>query len=329
MPFLLAYLFALLIEPVVLFLNKKLHLNRKFASLLTVLSFTSLLIFGLYSLIARLIYEGVGLLKSFGDFLATFPTFLEELATNISRLFAFIPKEIVDFGSVFIPDIWALNLKVPDNLSSRIIDWATGFAKAVPSIFIFIVIFVVATFFISSDKNSIDNLLKKYSPKHLKELFKTTKTEIILTFMRYIKAQFKLMCITFLELFIGLSFLNIPYSLALALSIAVLDALPIIGTGGVLIPWGIYLVIVGDYFIGFGLLSLYGIVLLMRQFLEPKIIGESLGLPPILTLMAMYFGLRFFGFIGMMLGPITLILLVFFNRCGYFDSVWAFLKIQK
>ena len=113
------------------------------------------------------------------------------------------------------------------------------------------------------------------------------------------------MLLTFAEIFIGLSILKVNYALLLAILIAVVDILPLIGTGTILIPWAIFSFITGNAGLGSGLLVLYGIVLIIRQLAEPKIVGSSIGLHPLATLAAVYLGIKFAGFIGIFIGPIV------------------------
>ena len=125
----------------------------------------------------------------------------------------------------------------------------------------------------------------------------------------WIKAQLILMTITFTELNIGFLIMKVENSLLLSLLIAVVDALPILGTGTILIPWAIIKLISGDYRLGISLLLLYLIVIIVRQLIEPKIVGKQIGMYPLLTLFAMYTGLQAMGFAGMIVGPIIVLII--------------------
>ncbi len=125
----------------------------------------------------------------------------------------------------------------------------------------------------------------------------------------YVRAQLILMSITFCELFIGLSVLNVKYSFILAIIIAIVDAIPVFGTGTVLLPWALISLLSGSYKMALGLLIIYAICLTVRQLLEPKIISSQIGLHPLFTLFAMYVGFRLIGLIGMILGPVAAIII--------------------
>jgi predicted PurR-regulated permease PerM len=131
-----------------------------------------------------------------------------------------------------------------------------------------------------------------------------------------IKSYMIIMIITFFELFAGLSILKVNYALPIAAIVAFLDILPVLGTGGIIIPWSIVELILKNYFLGFGLLILYVAVTVIRNVLEPRIIGHQIGLHPIITITAMYAGLRLFGFGGLFLAPVVVITVKYLNDTG-------------
>ena len=125
------------------------------------------------------------------------------------------------------------------------------------------------------------------------------------------------MFIIFAELTVGFISLRIEYAGILALIVALIDMLPILGVGTVLIPWGIADIIMGEYALGAALLILYAVIALVRNLIEPRIVGKSLGLHPLATLMSMYIGLKLFGFAGMIMVPIAVMIFVQLVRWGY------------
>ena len=147
------------------------------------------------------------------------------------------------------------------------------------------------------------------------------------TIFTMFKAYGIIMCITFSELFLGFSILSLmgimknSYFAVIALVIAVFDILPVAGSGGILIPWALFSLIYGNYKQAIGLIVLYVIITVIRQYIEPKIVGSSLGVHPIVTLMGLYFGLKLFGFIGMFLVPLTVMTLKAFNDAGRIN-IW-------
>jgi sporulation integral membrane protein YtvI len=197
-------------------------------------------------------------------------------------------------------------------------DFAIDFATSLPSILVFIIVLFISAYFMSSDKQKISNFLVKQLPTEWIARIIDIKRDLLLALLGYIRAQLILMSFTFVEVSIGLLIIGVDYAILLALLISIIDALPILGTGTVLIPWAIVLMVSGNLPRALSLVILYGIVLLVRQLLEPKIVGGQIGLYPLVTLMSMYVGLQIFGIIGMILGPITILIIRNLQRAGVF-----------
>ena len=143
------------------------------------------------------------------------------------------------------------------------------------------------------------------------------KEQFVSTIGKYLRAYGLIIFITFTELFIGFSILGVSYSFIIAMITALVDILPVLGTGTILIPWGVYMIFAGNYFLGIGILVLYVLITVVRQVLEPKIVGSYVGLYPLVTLMAMYIGSKVMGFFGLFLFPIAIILLKKLNDDGH------------
>jgi len=213
------------------------------------------------------------------------------LATTIDTMTGSLLKSISQFVTDF---------------STKAVVWITSSATAIPSVIVDIVIMVISTFFMVLDFDTVWNFLKKLIPAKQRELLDTgahyTKTMVLV----YIKSYSLLFMLTFVELTIGFLIMGIPNAVILALVIAVFDLMPVLGTGGVLLPWALVMLIMDDYLMAVGLLVLYLIITGIRNTLEPRIVGKQIGLHPLVTLVAMLTGLRLFGIIGLFGFPITL-----------------------
>ena len=140
------------------------------------------------------------------------------------------------------------------------------------------------------------------------------------TFFGWLLAQLKLMSVTWLVLAIGLTVLKIPYGFLWAVLVALVDAVPVLGTGTVLIPWAVISFLQGNSSLGGGLMAVYGIASLVRTVMEPRLVGKSLGIDPLLSLIAVYIGFRLWGFIGIVLAPVSVALLKSMLESGLFQS---------
>jgi len=175
---------------------------------------------------------------------------------------------------------------------------------------------ILASIFISLDYTAITTFLKKQLPGKAATFLGDAKSHLGKTVLGYLRAYLILWILTFTELSIGLSILKVKSAVGLAAIIALADILPVVGTGGILLPWSVFSLITGNYFVGFGLIVLYLIILVVRNFAEPKIVGDQLGLNPLITLVAIYLGYLWMGVVGMILLPITATILIGLHKTG-------------
>ncbi len=305
LPFILAFILANITEPVVQFLQKKVKLPRPIASAITILFTLGLIISILTLVINRIIFEIKDLAKQLPGFFESFSVqIIAILDQGVSSYFD-LPVDISKIIDTAISSL-ASNLT---SIIMPITNATTRFAYSLPSILIFIVVLFISTYFISSDRDKILNFIKKQIPENWHVKIIGVKDDLLLALLGYIKAQLILMSITFVEITTGLFIIGVNYAILFGLIISLIDALPIVGVGSVLIPWALISLIFGNYYMAFSLLILYVIALLVRQMLEPRVLGAQIGLYPLVTLMGMYAGLKIFGIPGMIFGPITILVI--------------------
>lgn len=181
--------------------------------------------------------------------------------------------------------------------------------RALPGIMLFLAVTVLACFYFSLDLDRIHALLRHMLPRAFCRRLPALRRRVTGTALRWLRAYFLLLILTFFELLVGFSLLDLDYAFLPALSIAALDLLPVFGVGTVLLPWAGGCFLGGNYRLGLGLLILYGVVTVIRQIAEPRIVGESIGLHPLITLAAMYVGFRVWGLGGMLLSPAVALVL--------------------
>lgn len=193
---------------------------------------------------------------------------------------------------------------IAGSLGARLPIWLGAIAGAIPSFMLFIIVTLISGFYFSVDLGKIHTSIKGILPPPASERIASFRRGITGTALKYLRAYSLLLLMTFGELFIGFSILGIDYALLLALLISLIDILPVFGVGGIVVPWAVVVLISGDYYLGIGLLIIYGCVTVIRQLAEPKIVGGSLGIHPLLTLFSIYAGFKLLGFFGMIIGPI-------------------------
>lgn len=184
--------------------------------------------------------------------------------------------------------------------------------STIQSILFATVFFLISAFFFSKDKEKHIEMYHRHVPESIKNNKKLyiLKTEVFGAIWGYIKSQLILTSITFVESAIGLFFFGFSYSIFISLIVAVIDIIPVLGAGAVYVPWIIYNVIMGRYKESVILLILYLIITIGRQLLQPKILSSQIGLSPLLTLVSIYLGLKIFGFLGIIIGPLIVIITI-------------------
>ncbi|HHW32097.1 MAG TPA: sporulation integral membrane protein YtvI [Clostridiaceae bacterium] len=304
-PFVISYILAMILEPLIRFLVHKAGISRKYSALIALLFF--LLTVGV--IIALIVIKLISEIKSFSTLLPKYATDIYyniiNFFNNNKELFNWLPKDIFTYAQDFISNFFNSLTSVANTLFKTVLSTAIS----IPEALLFAIVTIVSTFFIAKDKDIIHSFFKKQLPESWINKIISIKQDMFSALFGYIRAQLIIMVITFTELLIGFSIIRINYVLLLAIIISILDALPILGTGGVLIPWAIYQFLVGNYKLGISLFILYIVILIVRQLIEPKILGDQIGVYPLLTLGSMYIGMKLLGFAGLLLGPITFLLL--------------------
>jgi len=312
-PFIIALVFAFLINPIVDFFNEKMKINRKISSLIVILLIFAIII----SILAVAITEIYSLAESL---------IAELLSTANLEGLTIISKEINKIFGVEI-DLTSTvkNLVLP--LAQGLLSVIKSIASNIPQAFIASVVFILSTYIIIVDKEAIMNFISKIIGEQninwISEIRIISKKSIT----QYVKAQLILMSVTFSELLVGFTIMeligifDLKYIFLIAFLIAILDALPVFGTGTVLIPWCLYNVVIARFDGAIALLIMYIICLVVRQFIEPKVVGETLGLHPLVTLLSMYVGLQLLGLGGMILLPIITLFVIQLYKAGAFDRI--------
>jgi len=315
-------------QPFSRFLEKKLKFSQKIATIVSIVLF----------LVIFLGFISLSALRLSGE--------IYKLSINLNKY----SKEAQSLWNTTIDKVYSLLGYFPEGFDEQVKNSINGFIRmgtsklgsfinslinfitSIPTIILYICITILSTFFISLDKNKIMAFLEQQFPKSWIKKVYNIKREMFNVLGSYIRAQIILMTICFFELLISfniLSFLkfNLQYPLIFSIVICIIDALPILGAGAVLLPWSLISFVTGDINLGLALLVIYFLVLSVRQMLEPKLISQNLGVHPLVTLISMYSGFKFFGVIGFLIGPVVMIILKnVFSReleIGFFREIFS------
>jgi len=316
MPFLLALVIARLLEPLIDILSRKIKLRRQILSALSVL--LSFITLGgvLYYIVSYVFAELWDFFEHLPEYIKILSDILATFRQKLAELSEFLPESAAD-TLVSLWDQVFQNITISETQLQTLLGKLTDAAVSLPSVLMFVITLLVSTFLISADYEKVARFLLLQIPDKWQERFIRTKTHLTNTLWKWLKALFILLCITFAELTAGFLFLGVKHAVFFAFLISLVDMLPILGVGSVLIPWAIYELFLGNQYRAIFLAVLYGIISLVRNICEPKIIGSQIGLHPLVTLLCVYIGYKTLGLTGMLLFPIGAITVLKFQEWGY------------
>lgn len=314
-PFLLAFCIAALIQIPVRKIGKEDAKKKKVFSITFCAVFYVLLFF----LVAVL---GVKLLGGMEELVESAPTiyqmkivpFLEDMSDRMEMSANMAGISIAGQIENAFHELTQNMGQYISEFSVKAVKWISTGISGIPGFFVKIVIMVVSTFFIAGDYDKIFDFIKNHLPKEKEASLYTAREYVRNTISIYLKSYFLLFLLTFTELSVGFLILRIPYAILLGLAIALFDILPVLGTGGVLIPWAVILFLMKNTPLAVGILVLYLIITVVRNIMEPRLVGKQIGLHPLATLMAMFLGLKLVGIVGMFLFPVGLTVIFGYKR---------------
>lgn len=309
MPFLVAFIISLIIEPAIKYIMKKTNLTRRTSSIIIFVIAITIILGSLTWLIITLFSESSSLLQGLNDYFDKAYIQFQGLISSLNFDKIHLSDELLNLIQNSTVDI----LKTASNWLRTALTGLINIVTSLPYIAICIGITLVALYFICVDKIYILDQIEHHLPKMWAKKISIHLNDLIKTLGGYLKAEATLVLVSFIISLIGLYILefcgfNINYPLLMALFIGFVDALPILGSGTVMVPWAIICAINGDINLGIAIIVLLIIMSISRQVLEPKLVSKNIGVHPIFTLVAMYTGFKFIGIIGLLIGPIILII---------------------
>lgn len=324
MPFVIGFVLSLIANPIVRFLEKKLKMKRKYGSVLIIVIVIAVIVLIFYGVIAALVAG----LESFAAYV---PTMMgnagRELMQAGEQLEALLTK---------LPFVHDIKLEeIGETLSGYLSEWMTGgeestvfvigdIAKRIPDMLVGVIVGLLATYFFIADHDKIAGLLERHVPESLRRQTRRITDQLARVVGGYFKAQFKIMGVIYVVVFIGLLILGVDYAWLIGFGIAFLDMLPVFGTGTVLCPWAVIKFFSGNYMTALGMLILYAAALVVHQLVQPKLIGESVGMDPFAALFFMFVGYHISNVVGMIVAiPVGMILINLYE-VGTFDTlIWC------
>lgn len=329
-PFIMAFFIAMALQRPVNWVVKKTPLKKGLVSGALVLLAVAILIAVLTLIGVRIVNELRGFWALITAKLDNLPAFLDQAEAWILERIHFLPNSIEQMAANGIHELFqsleggagGASLNIDLSMLSSPLSGVWNTAKQIPSVFLATLISIIACCFMTADYDRLVNFVKRQLPHKRRNALSTSKRLLFSSLFKMVRAYTLIILITFCEMALGLGFLKLigayegGFILVIALLTALVDILPVLGTGTILIPWGVISLFMGRITLGIGLLVLYVIISVIRQIIEPKLVAGHLGLPPVATVVGMYIGLQLFGFIGIFLVPLTLIMLKLLNDQG-------------
>lgn len=312
LPFALAGAIAVLIEPLVGGMERRLKLPRTLAAGLTLLALLGLVLLFLFVGISRIAAEARLLLDDVPGAYARVEADVQRLMDRLAEWFGTLPPAVRDA----LEQQRAAVLGTVRVWLGRLVAAMQGWIASLPDLLVQVLVVALATFFISRDKAVVVRFLLELVPEPWRSAVEGMARGLARSFVGFIVAMFVLVVLTALVTAVGLAALGSRYALLLGGLAGLLDVLPVLGPSLLFVPWGLYHIIFGELYFGVGLLVLWGVVSGARTLLQAQIIGERIGLHPLTTLLALYVGVKVFGPSGFILGPLTAVLLKAMTRAG-------------
>ena len=286
MPFVVAWIIALLASPMVKFLEEKLKIRRKAGTACVIIAVIALIVLIGYGVAAFLIDQIQGLMHDLPDIWEGLQLQIDEISRSVSRLFASLPKDV-----------------------------------QLPNLFVAVIMCLVAAFAFTAERANMRNFMQDYMPETMKKYWDMIRVSLSSAVGGYLKAQLKIECWIYLIVAAGLLILRISYAPVLAIFIAVLDFLPVFGTGTILWPWIVFEVFGRNYKLAIGLALIWGVSQIVRQVIQPKIMGDSMGMHTLPTVFLLYIGYKVSGIFGMIIAVPIGIIFVNMYQAGVFDTI--------
>ncbi len=320
LPFVIGWIISMIAAPLVRFFEEKLKIRRKAGSAFVIVVVIGLVVLVLYLAGAKLVKEGVGLVNALPTIWASAEADFNDIAKNFDSIYKRLPIDIQNSITEVSDQIGSYIGEFFGKISTPTITAVGNFAKQLPAVLIGIIMALLSAYFFVAERNTVGEWLRKKVPSFIQNRYLMLKRSLVKAVGGYFKAQLKIEVWMYLLLVIGLSILRVDYALLIALGIAFMDFFPFFGTGTIMVPWAIIKILSSDYQMAIGLLIIWGVGQLARQIIQPKIVGDSIGVAPIPTLFLLFIGYKLSGVIGMIVAvPLGLIVYTMYQE-GVFDT---------
>lgn len=320
-PFVVGWVISMIASPLVNWLEKKFNIVKKLGSALVVILVLALIVLILYFSISKLVTETISLLENIPQLYKELEAGLDQIGNSLQGIFHRLPPQFQEGWDNILLNMDQKVGTFITKISEPTVAAAGNFAKRVPSYLISIIVAIMSAYLFTVEHEEVLVWAKKTAPPSVVKRMTLVSDNLKYAVGGYLKAQIKIMGVVFLILWVGLTLLQVHYAVLIAIVIAFLDFLPFFGTGTAMIPWALYKFLVGNVKMAVLLLIVYAITQLVRQLIQPRMLGKSMGLNPLVTLILLYLGYRLGGVTGMIVAVPFGMILINMTEAGAFDYI--------
>lgn len=327
MPFVIGWIISLIASPVVRFFEEKLKVRRKGASAIVIVAVLAAVILLVYAVCSKLIQEGIGFINELPMLWESVKAEFVQVGANLRGVYDRLPADMQNTLSNIGIEMSSYFSDMMEDAGTPTFEAVGNVARQIPDIFLGTIMCILSAYFFVADKSYMSDAMQKYVPDSVRYRFDLIRRSLRKAVGGYFKAQLKIEFWVYILLVIGLLMLQVRYALLVALGIAFMDLLPVFGTGTIMIPWAIVEILGRNYTMAVGLLIVWCVGQLVRQMIQPKIVGDSMGLNAIPTLFLLFIGYKVAGVLGMILAvPIGIIIVNLYEE-GAFDTTKQSIQI--
>lgn len=324
MPFVIGWFVASIANPVVCWLDRKLKIKKKLGSAIMIVVVLAAVIGVIYLVISMLVRELGGLISYMPSLYEDVKVQLQEIMDSLNKV---LPEAVKTRLDVLMANLGDMATDMLKKIGEPTVSAAGEIAMSIPSIIIATFVAILSAYFFVADRESVVAWFKKIIPKPVYDRLAMVGSNLKTSVGGYFKAQFKIMLVVLAILLVGLGLLQVEYVFLISVLIAFLDFLPFFGTGAVFIPWCIYTLFTGDVKRFVFLLIIYVTTQVVRQMIQPKLVGDEVGLNPLPTLVFIYIGYKLGGVLWMILAVPIGMIIINMVEAGAFDYIINDVKI--
>ncbi|MFS0727275.1 sporulation integral membrane protein YtvI [Paenibacillus sp. 1P07SE] len=314
-PFMLALVVAIFLDPFIERFVRLGRMNRVGAGVLASSLFTVMLLGTILVLGAKVIAELVAFWERVPEYASDASRYAQEAFSQLQTYYSGLSPETTAQLERWLSSFSSSVTGMVSTISVSFVNFAAG----IPGLFIFFIVFLVAVYLFSFSLPALKAAFLSFFDDNSREQVDAVLQNLRRSIFGFLRAQLALSVMTYLISLVGLLILGVKYPLAIALLIVLVDILPILGTGSVLMPWAAYLIATGQSSTGMGLIVLFLVITVIRRIIEPKVLGDAVGISALAALISLYVGFKLVGIVGVFLGPLVVIIYMAARKAGLFQ----------